>query len=441
MVERRLEGMETALTLTSDAAPFNIVCALHLKQLPPAEMVRSALEHLRGRHPLLRTRIVHSRDGLRFEPADDLRPCLEEMPAGPYDEPDRPPSSSAWVRLVEQELSRRLDPAREPLLQCHSIRGPSQKTLVLTMHHAVTDGASLITMLGEMLRYLAGEAVEEPPLPEQPPPAELFPGRYAGLRRVPRIAGFMGRQLVDELRYRLGSRGQRQPPCPVDGSNRILTARLGPRQTTALIRTCRRWRTPAQAVMNAALLLALRSGLYSSRASRLRYITFADLRRKLRPPLEGDHLGAAMAMLRLTAEMPPGEGLDDLETLAHRVSTQVHLAGHRGEPFLAHLMSPRVMSMMLSRQPGRMAATALSYTGPTRLEQRYGDLEVTGLHAFVSNIHIGPEIAAQARLLWGELWWDVIYLAQEMSESVAQDILDHALRLLELAGEPESEPA
>jgi hypothetical protein len=186
--------------------------------------------------------------------------------------------------------------------------------------------------------------------------------------------------------------------------------------------------------MNAAMLLAVRSRLYEGRARALRYITFADLRRKLKPPLEPEHLGAALAMLRLTVDLPAGEAVTDLWTLADRVSTQVLRAGHRGEPFLAHMLSPMVLTTMLRHKPGRMAATALSYTGPTRLERRYGQTEVRGLDAFVSNNHIGPEMAAQVRLLWGELWWDFLYLEQELEKATAEAIVEQILDLLRQAG-------
>jgi len=128
--------------------------------------------------------------------------------------------------------------------------------------------------------------------------------------------------------------------------------------------------------------------------------------------------------------MPPGDTLADLRELAERINAAVCRAGHRGDPLLAHMLSPKVLSIMLRHTPGRMAATALSYTGPTRLEPRYGDIKVRGLDAFVSNIHIGPELAAQVRLLFGELWWDLLYLERELDRRTAVSLADRTLELL-----------
>jgi hypothetical protein len=466
--------MEVALTMTGDEVPFNVVAALHLGNPPAPAAFEQALAWALQRHPILGMRIIRRGSAYSLEPASE--PCLPlievllEHP-GPSSEASGsgigaatvgPPSHSpgerrAWHDLVEAELSRRLDPESEPLLQCRWLGDAEAATLVFTAHHGVVDATSVTALLAELLQHCDGmhrngmhsagvhsagthsagihsaEARGEPPdrvLACAPAPVSRFPAAFRGWRRLPRVAAFLGRQMADELGFALGSRGQRRPACPIEGPNRVLTARLDRQTTSALTRTCRRWRIPLHAVLNAAMLLAVRRDLYGSRARLMRYVTFADLRRRLDPPPEPEDLVAALAMLRLTAAMPSGDTLGDLRDLAGRIAVAVHRAGHRGDPLLAHLLSPQVMSMMLRRRPGRMAAAAVSYTGPTRLEPAYGDIEVRGLDAFVSNIHIGPELAAQVRLLFGELWWDLLYLERELDRRTAVSLADRTLELL-----------
>jgi len=67
----------------------------------------------------------------------------------------------------------------------------------------------------------------------------------------------------------------------------------------------------------------------------------------------------------------------------------------------------------------RMAQTAVSYTSSPGLAPAYGDVRVLGLHAFVSDIPLGPEFTAQVRLADGRLAWDVVYLDADFDREAA----------------------
>jgi hypothetical protein len=114
-------------------------------------------------------------------------------------------------------------------------------------------------------------------------------------------------------------------------------------------------------------------------------------------------------------------------------------SGRRGDKFLALVLGPWIMSAMLRHGSARMAATALAYTGPAKLEQRYGPIEVRGLDAFVANCDIGPEAAAQVRLFGGELWWDFLFLESEIDDNRAPALADAVLAYLRAASETSAE--
>ena len=78
----------------------------------------------------------------------------------------------------------------------------------------------------------------------------------------------------------------------------------------------------------------------------------------------------------------------------------------------------------------RLATTALSYTGASRLGYEYGPIRVLGAHGFISNNGLGPEFTAHVGLFEGELWWDILYMDGDMSVQEAQVVADRIREIL-----------
>jgi hypothetical protein len=89
-----------------------------------------------------------------------------------------------------------------------------------------------------------------------------------------------------------------------------------------------------------------------------------------------------------------------------------------------------MMRPILRQRRQRMATTALSYTGPARLPRRFGSIEVSSPEVFISNLTLGPEYTAQARLADGELRWNIVYLDCDMDRATADRISDEMLAVL-----------
>jgi len=430
-MHRPLGTFETALTLTGQHAPFVVVTVLQLAGGPSPQRLRQALVALQVRQPMLRLRIVERSGGFGFEPAAG-RP----IPLRQIDRRD----DATWRGVAEAELNERIDIASGPLLRCAYVapanengstraqRGRSE--LVLTFHHTVMDAVSGAPLLRQLLT-LCEEPEGEPELADGstlPPVEERFPSAARGVRGGWRLLRFLGRQLVDEMSYRLRSRGARKPPIVEPARCRVLPVELSEAESARLVRSLRRERVTLNAALSAALLLAAYRHLYSGESeTALRYITFANLRPYLRPPVPDDHLGCAIVMLRYTARLGPGRGF---WRLAHEIAEQADAGVRRGDKFCAVRLSERMMRMILGRGSERMAATAVSYSGVTRLGERYGSIGVRGTHAFVSNLGLGPEYTAQARWFRNRLQLDVVYLESDMDETLARVLADEVLDTL-----------
>ncbi|MDJ0835927.1 MAG: condensation domain-containing protein [Acidobacteriota bacterium] len=418
LVERKLSPFEHALTLTNLFAPFNIVGVLELEPLPSSEHLVDVLAALQKRHPLLNA-AIHP-DGKEF------RYVTQGVGPVPVETVDRPEGGS-WRRAAEHELNTRLDSERGPLLKLTRVVDPSTERgeLVITSHHAINDGVGMLELVSELLACCRALR-EGKPLPELPslqpaPPLDaLFP--FSGMGKLMRLPPFMFRQMTDELRYRLKTRGVPKPVVPGQAECRILPVQISAENLTGLGRLARKQRTTPHAMMHAAMLLAVDKHLYGGNARALRGIGFADLRPFLNPPVSSEDLGSYISMMRYTAELGPNT---DFWDLARNIGALLYKDAKRGDKFLAASMTKPLMRMMLSQTNQRMAAAALSFMDKVPLVAE-GPVRLHNLHGFVSNIAVGPQFTALARIFRGALWWDFLYMNSDMDETgaraIAQDI-------------------
>ena len=413
------------MRLSDDEAPFNAVTVLRLEgKLPAASTLRTALDALQRRHPLLQTRILTAGKKYFFH-FDAAGPIPLEVCEWPGPE--------GWIEAAQDELHRPFDLAAGPLLRCRYLLGQSSGDLIITFHHTIVDGASAVHLFGELLSFCegrapgdAGETAEEGRLPA----LALFPSEFTGLRLAWAKAAFMGRQMADEVGFRRRSRGARKPPIAATCRCRLLPIRFSATLTAALIQASRRHVITLNAILGAGMMAAVQRRLYPSPRVPLRHITFADLRPRLRREVPESMLGCFITMFRYTI-MVERDG--DFWALAQDIQDSTLRGARLGERYLNHAMAPAMFKMLFGLKAFRMGATTLSYFGPVHLSTSYRSFEVTGLHAFAANFTTGPEYSALVRLFRGELWWDIMYLDSDMDAAGAQQIAREMQAVLEEA--------
>jgi hypothetical protein len=231
--------------------------------------------------------------------------------------------------------------------------------------------------------------------------------------------------MASEAAFRWRTRDHRsRPPRPEAGKParcRILPIAFSEADTKTLVRATRSRRLTLTSALNAALLLAVVRRRYPGTDLPHRYFVFPNLRSHLDPPLPDDCDGSYLTTQRFTVR---ASGARDAWDLATEIQEQVHRSG--GEKFLAALHSAMSMKMILGQSGYRMATIAMSYTGAYPFPLRRGGLELIEVHAFVSNLPIGPEYTVQARVFKGRLWLDVLYLNVDMTDQEARQIAEDA---------------
>lgn len=420
-MRRSLGRFELAQALTDEYSPLNAVVVVRLMPGLGRGELRRALDALRQRHPLLGVHLVRAGRGWAFESA-----ATPEIPATLLARN----GDDHWKEVAENELDRRFDAAVGPLARLTLLEDGDGCDLVLTFLHVIMDATSGARVVHELLELAVDPELELARRAPVEPIEERFPAPYQGLGRAFRTTIFVARQLADEAVFRWHMRGQRRPPIEPRARNRVLTFELPPEATRELVRRSRRERVTLASVVDAAALVAVAERLYGGRVLPLRSLAFPNLRPHLRPPVDDEDLASCFVLMRLQTRVDPRRGLWDL---ARRLNARTAAVLRRGDKYAAALLSPHVMRSILRAGTRRMAHTAVSYTGPLGLAPAYGGRRLRELHAFVSNIPLGPELTAQVRLAEGRLVWDVAYLDADFDRAAAEAIAADVVRILTAA--------
>lgn len=423
--KRLLAGIEHGLAYSNDFSPFNVVCVVKIEGRLDPERLRRAFELLQRRHPLLRAGLVSEKGSFYFAWGDVGPVPLRLVPRKSPDD---------WIAATEAELNERMDVAAGPLLRCLYLQNPNaaggESELILTLNHTILDATSAQPLLRELFRACTEERAETGPEISAEgvlSAVALFPRKLTGFGFARATAAYMARQMADEAGYRWRSRKCRKPPIAESARNRILPLRLSKPLTDALIRATRRQRITMNSILGAALMLAAKRYLYPSKDTPFRTITFADLRPYLRETVPEDTLACHMGMCRLTIQM---QDRPDFWNLARELNDAIYRSNKRGERFLANALSPGMMKMIVRMKKMRMGTTALSYAGPISVDQDYGSIRIRGLHAFTTNMTIGPEFSALSRLFLGEIWLDLLYIDTDMDSEMAARIAEEMRGIL-----------
>ncbi|MEO0852485.1 MAG: condensation domain-containing protein, partial [Cyanobacteria bacterium J06648_11] len=153
--------------LETDSPFYNIPMGLRMKGRLDVEALRRSFAEIVRRQDILRTTFFSDR-------GQPLQVIHESMPlAVPLIDLQELPASDRQVeveRLTAADIRQPYDLERGPLLRATLLRSaPEEHTLLLSIHHTITDGWSRGVLLRELADLYAAFAAGQPsPLPELP---------------------------------------------------------------------------------------------------------------------------------------------------------------------------------------------------------------------------------------------------------------------------------
>ena len=287
-MKRELGTLERALVIADEHAPFHIVSVLRLESAPSPQIVRNALKVLQNQHPFLTARLLLEKGQYYLVRLIDPGLLFHVLPRW---------NDAHWTQVAEVEMGNRIDLLNGPLFRCTYLYDSTHQRaeIILTICYAIADAASTARLMHELLKACAS-FTDEKTVPIRgtsaaPPVESRFPPSYRGLRFVLHRLGYVLRQLVDEILYRIQTRGKRIPPYhqhPTRG--RTLSIQLHKDLVEALLYRARQEEVTLNSVLNAAMMLAVNRELYAGQKALVRTFSFANLRAYVDPPLSDEEL-------------------------------------------------------------------------------------------------------------------------------------------------------
>lgn len=418
-MQRELGIFERAQMISDHHGPFHIVGVLRLENAPPSHVVRKALALLQKRHPFLSARLMHEKGRHYF--ATLVEPSL------PFRNPPRW-NDDHWHQVVEVELSSRIDAIAGPMFRCTYLYSEAQARaeIILTLSHFVADSASTSHLLNELMTICAsladGMPVSVSELSPAPTLESRFPPAFKGWRMILRTVRYILAQMGDEIAYRVQTRGKRIPPLHKKTSRgHTLSIQIPEEIIEPFAQRARKEGVTLNSALNAALLLAVNRNLYDGDKLPMRTFFFADMRPYVEPPLHAENLSLYITMTRATVNVA---GDIDFWSLVRELHTKIYAFLKSGDKFVASAMAEALMKMVLWLKAVRLCAGALNYNGVVPVHGRYGKIKVLGVHGFVSAYEFGPEIASQAQFFNNQLFWDFIYLEEDMDQGMAKAMVE-----------------
>lgn len=424
-MKRELGTFERALVISDRYAPFHSVYVLRLECPPPPQILRQALKSAQNHHPFLRARLLKEKGKYYFASLVDPILPLRVLPRWNDDH---------WTKVVEVDLGTRIELTDNPMFRCTYLYDANQKhaEIILTFFHSIMDPASAGHLMNELLTACASfmdqRTVTVYEVPPPPPQESRFPSAFRGFRLTLQTLRFAPQQIVDEVLYRLRTRDKRIPPVhKMPSQGHILSLTLTQSYVETLTHRAQLEKVTLDAVLSAALLVAVNRHLYAGRYVPMRTISFWDMRPYVVPPLKNESLACYISMLRHTVLV---EGGINIWQLAHSLQRKFYYSLRSGDHFVAATMTEFLLKMVTGMRSFRMSSTALSFNGDSQLKTNFGEIILLDLHSYASAYDLGPEFSGQARLFNGQLIWDFVYLDADVTSDEARAIIEEVKSIL-----------
>lgn len=299
--------------------------------------------------------------------------------------------------------------------------------LILTFRHTIIDGTSLVSFLDEILR----ECVEPSKFCESaalmPSTDERLPAAY---RSTLAAVSFVGKQLLDEIKFRYASRRRKQPAIPADSLTSFVEMELERELVQRLSSAARRHKVTMYATISAALLIAANDKIFQGESGPVRLVSFHNLRPFLVPAVPENQVGCYIAMGRSSISLQNPSIFWDV---AVETNEKVAEMGRSGEKFMMARMAIRMTEPMVRFKMMRMGTVALTINNASGLATEYGDTSVRTLHGMVSGQDIAPPFSVAATIFQGSWRLAFPYLRSEFSDDEIEAYASCVKTLLEKA--------
>lgn len=411
VIERRLGPTEDMYWRFDALSPLNFAVNARIRGALQQEQLRAAIDAVQLRHPLLRVRVQ----------CDANHVPWFRHGAGPVQLSEREAGVDQTWAVLEQGLDTAIDSANGPMLRVELLRhGPSDATLQIVFHHAISDGRSAVFLLRDLLQSMAQQARGEAPWLEPLPPAGYYGDRIPALDR----GGMKGLQtawktlkaaalFMEGAGLPVGLQTEAQRTARSDASRVFVEVRVLEGDALGrLVARAKRERTTVQCVLNAALSLSVVEDSPTGPMQRTGCTQVVDIRARLVPPVGEDCGCFATGITSLHSVDATTEfwsfAREIREHMDHSIATPLpffHAAMHGVVTNVVHGLRlsnrKKFSEVMNSMHPEGLAVSNL---GRVEVKVPGSPVEITGL-AFATNTSVLNDLSTSAVTYGDRMTW------------------------------------
>ncbi|WP_073220635.1 phthiocerol/phthiodiolone dimycocerosyl transferase family protein [Streptomyces sp. NBRC 110465] len=433
-VRRELSPLERWYWIADQISPLNVVGRVRLHGPVSSASLRTALDGLQARHPLLRVAVEADPTGRqpRFVGVDDCPVPLDHRILGSPEAVE-----NGWRRVVDEELvNGRIDTGAGPLATAVVLSGPGPDgevhDLILSLLHVVADGTTLISLLRQWAELAVGSTVE--PRTVLPPAEEMFPPEHRGAAGQVRAKAKADRDGGDLERLH-PRRVDADRPVPFEARRtRFLHRSLEGPVLERLAHACRARGVTMHGVLAAAMVRALAVDTGAEEGAWYSIGSPVDFRGDLEPAVNSDDVGSYVATIPTLVEHRADRPL--WET-AREISADLKARKARGEqfsmingigaagpqnlaeslPFVRHLDEKGPINFCLSN------------IGRFPFPDTMGPLRASGAQ-FIASLSVVGAFVATVNSTHHQLAWNFTYAQGIVRDDRAERLADSCVQLV-----------
>ncbi|BAZ13895.1 hypothetical protein NIES4071_57350 [Calothrix sp. NIES-4071] len=355
----------------------NIAC---IEGIIPDEILRQALDLVQKRHPLLQVGIIESEEGFRFISEPNLKIPLHIIDKR---------QDNQWLDIVEEEVHKIFPNHSIPLCRVIFIRASAsnKSEIIVTFHHAITDGISCVNFFHELLLYCQ-QISSGFPIPE-----------VITMPTLPAIENLIDAKLwqTNHIDNNIEIEEAKNPKliiekeAPTSQRRTRLIPRLLSQDTTLILKKrCKQEGTTVHGALCAAMLLGVLHFTLADKPIDLSCGSSVNLRKYCAPEINNDYIGCFISEINTNHILDINR---DFWNLARECKSKINDSIKSGIPFKninsdrIRMINHELLVEISNHNMGRNKTIYVSNLGQLNLCEQYGITQIKELY-FVTGQHV-----------------------------------------------------
>jgi NRPS condensation-like uncharacterized protein len=425
-MQRQLGIDEHIIWLYTQEAPIHFTLTAKILGELHIDELQQAITAVQQKHPLLRVRIVPDLSNQPWFIEDSTSIPLRIVKRW---------SEQQWLSEVEQELLHSFDWSQAPLIRMVLLHGLDVSELIITCHHSIGDGMSMVYLLKHILQVIGIPDYQQESLPKRPPLEYLTPELIQKSLDSPKERTF-----EPQPQYFGQNSSHTKPNLPEKSRLRLVAWSLSPEETAKLISRCRQQQTSVHAAICAAFLLAIFQQKNTNAQKHnpeqvvtLKCLSPINIRRFLLKAIQED-FGCYFTLTLTANNVTPDLSLWDL---ARSIKSQLNQKISSDQIF-AHLPDAQAFVSLLPSasqvkdvyQKTYDYDVFVSNLGRLNIPTQYGTLQLAEVYGPFLQAHMSKDRVVGVTTLGDQMFFSLVYLESNVLRAQIELLQKEAMQLL-----------